>query len=433
MPIAAVPASAPAPPHEQGRAAAQHDWRPAAPPDQRPSGTSHSLPRNPPTNIPAQTAASGGGRQQSAQAHFAHGFALAATTASRFVELADKFDSALYGRRTKALVGAAGLVVLAPRFSEWLGHVPVLQPIALIVFLVLALVLAVARIAMFRNEDGKWDPALGLANIRLGVADVFSAVGRLRDAHPKQRLQIVGSFFVGASLLGLAVRAAFNGLYDLGVDSWDFDWSDQWDWSALVGGAVLWVWARWATHRDGQRAALLADPSENAQAAEAVAQAFVGLPNVVDCRDSEAAAAFLRQSSHPLVTRLVSELGAWRPRRSDTEKPYQHSLFRKLRVAVPEAEPQLEVPLRSQGLPYMGRIDILLGRCVLIEIKRHLTTSTAQKALGQIEMYAQIWQRKGPVVLVLCDTDPYFAVSFFEPALNRLRASGLSVVAVLAA
>jgi hypothetical protein len=100
---------------------------------------------------------------------------------------------------------------------------------------------------------------------------------------------------------------------------------------------------------------------------------------------------------------------------------------------VPEADPQLEVPLRSQGLPYTGRIDILFGGCVLVEIKRRLTTSTAQKALGQVEMYVQIWQHKGPVVLVLCDTDPNLASSFFEPAIERLRAAGHSVVAVLAA
>jgi len=425
-PIVAVPTSTHRPPQEQNGVAAQ--WAGAALPSNAPD-TRAALP----SVSDVQQVAMPTVAHARAQPHFAHGVAVAAMTASRLVTLADKVDSLLYGSRAKALVAAAAVVVFTPRLSEWLGHVPILQPIALAAFLTLAFVLGLARIAMFRNEDGQWDPAAGYANIKLGIADVFSGMNRLRDAHPKQRLQAIGSFFLGGALVSLAVRAALSSFYDLGFDSWDFDWSDSWDWLTLIGGGVVWAWARSATHRDGQRAALLADPIRDAHAAEAVAQAFAGLPTLVDCRDAELAGAFLRQSAHPLVTRLVSELGAWRPRWADTEKPYQHSLFRKLRGSLPEAEPQIEVPLRSQGLPYTGRIDILLGGCVLIEIKRHLTTSTAQKALGQIEMYAQIWHQKGPIVLVLCDTDPYFAASFFEPALARLRAAGLPVVAVLAA
>src|SRR6185369_1108750 len=348
-------------------------------------------------------------------ARMVQGAALAAMTASKLVTIADKIDSLLYGKRAKTLVLAAALVVVPPTLARWTELPSWLQPLALAAFLMLALVLSLARIAMFRDDEGSWDPRLGLTNIRLAVTDLRNSFAQFRAAHPKQRIRSIGSACVGAALVSLAVRAAGNALYNSGFDSWDFNWTEDVDWMIFTVGGCLWGWVTWTTHKEGQLAALLADPEKDSGAAEAVALAFVGLPTLVDCRDRSSAEAFTRDATHPLVSRLLGELGGWHPRRADTEKPYQHSLYRKLRTAVPEAEPQLEVPLRSQGLPYTGRIDILFGRCVLVEVKRRLTTSTAQKALGQIEMYVQIWQHKGPVVLVLCDTDPNLAYSFFEP------------------
>jgi len=63
-------------------------------------------------------------------------------------------------------------------------------------------------------------------------------------------------------------------------------------------------------------------------------------------------------------------------------------------------------------------------------MKVRLTTSTAQKAAGQVGMYMRLWEGRGPLVLVLCETPFDFAVSFFGPEIARLRASGHSVVAV---
>jgi hypothetical protein len=363
----------------------------------------------------------------------AKGAAAATLTASRLVTFADKADSYLYGKRARAVVIAAAAVVSTPTLTRWTGAPASLQQLAILCFLLLVVVLAVARIAMFRAEDGRWDPVLGIENVQLAAVDLWSSVERFSDSHPKQRLRSAGTFLMGGALVSLSIRAAADTLYNAGFDSWDFDWTEASDWTVFFLGASLWAWTTWATRRDGELAALVADPAKDAVAVQAVAQAFAGLPVLVDCRDRLSAHAFTVGGAHPLVARLLGELGGWHPRRADTEKPYQHSLFRKLRTAVPEAEPQLEVPLRSQGLPFTGRIDILLGRCVLVEIKRRLTTSTAQKALGQIEMYVRIWEHRGPVVLVLCDTDPALASAFFEPAFMRLRASGHSVVAVLAA
>ena len=377
--------------------------------------------------------ASGSGEKYEGPGRVAKGAAIAASTASSLVTLADKVDSRLYGWRAKVVVGAAAAVVFPPTLARWIDNPLWLQPLTILCFVALVLVLALARVAMFRSEDGSWAPSLGVENAQLALVDFWGAVEEFKNGHPKQRARTAGSFLVGAALVSLAIRAATDSLYNAGFDSWSFDWTEATDWTVFWLGVGLWAWATRATRRDGKLAALVADPEKDRGAVQAVAQAFAGLPVLVDCRDHLSAEAFTGSGAHPLVARLLRELSTWHPRRADTEKPYQHSLYRKLRGAVPEADPQLEVPLRSQGLPFTGRIDILLGRCVLVEIKRRLTTSTAQKALGQIEMYVRIWQHNGPVVLVLCDTDPILASAFFGPALMRLRSAGHSGVAVLAA
>lgn len=371
--------------------------------------------------------------RQKAPARIVQGAAVALQTASKLVVLADQIDSHLYGKRARVLAIAAAVVVLPPTLARWMETPTWVQPVALAAFVLLAFTLSVARIAMFRNEEGRWEPALGAINLRLALGDAWDELKQIRAAHPNQRAQRVGALFIGCALVSLAVRAVADSLYNTGLDSWALNWDEGFDWIFFIVGSGLWASGTWSNYRDGQRSALLPDPAKNENAVRDVAHAFGGLPALIDCRDPDSAEQFTRHASHPLVTRLLGELGSWRPRRADTEKPYQHSLHRKLRAAVPEASPQLEVPLRSQGLPYTGRIDILLGRCVLVEIKRRLTISTAQKALGQIEMYVQLWNSKGPVVLVLCDTDPALAASYFAPAIERLRAAGHSVVAVLAA
>ena len=352
--------------------------------------------------------------------------ALAVSSADRLVTLADRVDSFLYGKRLRLLVVAAAGVVTTAEFAS--GDLAWLQQLTVFLFIVLGVVLALARVAMFRDDEGRWSAAVGWSNVGFAFAELGDIVGRLRTATPSQRLQAAGSGLLGIALITLALRVLFDRIYSTGLDSWDFDWSARWDYCALLAGLGLWFWGARARRRDGERSALIADPSKDQVRVSQVALAFAELPAVVDCRQGSAHDA--SESMHPLLGELFAALRSWHPRRAEKEKPYQYSLYRRLRERIPKAEPQLEVPLRSQGVPYFGKIDILLGHCVLIEMKLRLTTSTAQKAAGQIGMYVRLWEGKGPLVLVLCETKFEFAVSFFEPEIKRLRASGHSVVAV---
>ena len=356
-------------------------------------------------------------------------FARAAGAASVLVRLADRVDSWAYGKRAKLLVAVAAVVVFAPSVTTS----TTIQALALSAFGLVLSLLLLARIAMFRNESGEWSASVGAANVGDAAAEAWSNLAVLKLARPNQLAQTVGRLLIGSALVSLALRATLAGIYDAGFDSWAPDWPEEFDWGLFWLGVVVWLWGAYRTTRDGRHGALVVDPTQDQPAALSVARAFDALPAVIDAHDTAAMNAWSRQATHPLASELAKILGAWRPRRAHKEKAYQRSLFRKLREALPDADPELEVPLRSRGIPSTGRIDILLGHCVLIELKVRLNTSSAQKAVGQADFYCHLWQDKGPVVLVLCDTDRDFAFAFLEPAIRRLRHSGQSIVAILAA
>jgi len=359
-------------------------------------------------------------------ARLAGGAALAALTAGRLVTLADRIDSFLYGKRLRLLVVAAAAVVGTASLSD--GELGWLAPLALSAFVALGAVLTLARVAMFRDDDGRWAPAAGWFNFICAVTELGDNVRLLLTATVAQRLQAAGTCLIGSSLVVLALRVLLDRIYASGLDSWDFDWSASWDYGGLVLGAGLWLKGTWTRRLDGERAALIADPVKDPGRASQVASAFAELPEVIDCRRGQLSTPV--GLGIPLLEELIGVLRDWRPRREQDEKRYQYLLHRRLCQRVPNADPLREVPLRSQGLPYTGKIDILFGHCILIEMKVRLTTSTAQKASGQIGMYVRLWEGKGPLVLVLCDTDHDFAASFFGPEIARLRQGGHSVVAV---
>jgi hypothetical protein len=351
---------------------------------------------------------------------------------SRLIEIADAIDSSLYGKRARVLVAVAAAVVLTPTIVGWVDGPSWVEPLAALAFVLFVTVLAVARIAMFRDDERRWAPSIGISNLRDEITDFVEEIRSFRRAGPNQQLQTLGTTVIGAALLVLATRRVWNIVYQAGLDSWDFDWGERWDYFTLVVGGLLWWKGYLAIRREGRLAALLIDPAKNAQATRAVASAFDELPAIIDCRHAEVANLFASRAAHPLLANLLTVLGQWRPRYADAEKAYQHSLHRKLRQLVPAADPQREVPLPSEGRGYAGRVDLVLGHCVLIEMKRRLTTSSAQKAFGQIRMYSGIWRQKGPVVLLLCETDAAFASAFFESPIRELRAAGHSVVAIMA-
>ncbi len=74
---------------------------------------------------------------------------------------------------------------------------------------------------------------------------------------------------------------------------------------------------------------------------------------------------------------------------------------------------------------------MVVSDSVLIEMKKGLTTSSAQRARGQIQMYLRAWNR-GPVMLRVCDVDPATAKRFLVQEIEELRRRQVPVMMVFA-
>jgi hypothetical protein len=195
----------------------------------------------------------------------------------------------------------------------------------------------------------------------------------------------------------------------------------------LVVGLLLWGSGRRSLRQRGRAAGVVVT---DARATAAVHEAIRGLPPVLDCNDRQAVAAEAARATHPLIGRLLHELATWRPRAwYDDEREYHEKLFALLKRQIPEASPLYEEWIRSTQ--ESGRVDIILST-MLIEIKAHPNASAVDRLIGQAWKYLRIWQQRGPLVLVLCRTDPQFAPRLRDDVLI-MRQNGYAVLAVLAA
>lgn len=359
---------------------------------------------------------------------------------SRLLDWSDRLDASLYGYRAKVVGFGALLTVVASVIDDqaW-PRTPWLTAVSTYVFLVFLTMLFAARLGALRDDDGNWSFALVFrraGEVRVALGESVGALGATSGATLVKSSARASSFL---ALLALAFRNVAV-LLNLTVEEFlddrvaliaDAESYLLYGGVILVGfGAFLHVIAWWLLRRAG--GARLRHPDH--QDRERIQAALQSLPPVIDCGDAAQARELARRAGHPILEQLLESLAGWKPQRFDYEDQYQGSLYRLLRRKMPSTNPQREYPMRDstegrKGLK--GRADLVVSDAVLIEMKRRLTTSTAQRALGQLHMYLKLWS-KGPVILVLCDAEDTAAVRFLSAEVAALR-SRAPVLLVLAA
>jgi hypothetical protein len=99
---------------------------------------------------------------------------------------------------------------------------------------------------------------------------------------------------------------------------------------------------------------------------------------------------------------------------------------------LPDATVELEYPIGDSSIGNKGRADIVINHTILIEMKNDSSASAIQRAKGQIYQYSEIWNHKGPVVLILCDYDYEHARLSFTPTMNDLVKLNRPVMTIVA-
>jgi hypothetical protein len=317
-----------------------------------------------------------------------------------FLGVADRTDRFLYGRRTTLIASLALLTVMAGFVDDI--NLPVFTAISTWLFTLLLFILITARVGSLRDEEGNWSLAL------LGhrISAWWDGMLEFTESGGPFLVQGLGK---AAAFLGLLVLGLRNTLMLLLLIAHELfgapptslaatESTMQWlGTTSLLVGAIFLVIAWIRLRSTAKTKGLVLDDNGKAQLKSSVH----GLPPLIDCLNVQELRALIGQTSHPLLRELLEALAAWKPRNANNEQAYHASLYRMLRRRMPGANPEKERPIAADTPELRGRADLVIGDSILIELKARLTKSTAQRAIGQLRMYARAWTQ-GPIVLVVC-------------------------------
>jgi len=356
------------------------------------------------------------------------GFKTAGVITRGFVRVAGKVDAKAHGYR-QVLIGLASLHLVVAGFVDdsW-------YDVAVALFGALLLVLLLGRVAACRDDDTgqfSWRVAghRAMSAMRVSAAAISAFVA----AGPFEQLRQAGWACLFLGVVGLAVRSPLltivRQFYDSQPEFDASDWSIIAIWLPVLGGLLVATgFVLHALRATKRRKATSPRSQASAEPASAASDAWQ-LPPVVDVFEGLGGISGLRSDDRVLV-RLIAALGTWSTRQHHYEDDYRRSLVRHLRNVVPDLDLDIERPVVTDD-GVLGYLDIAVGNSVAFELKPRLTASTAQRAVGQVWQYARSW-KGGPVILVVCETEPRFKSSFVAEQIRALRAQGHAVMAVAA-
>jgi hypothetical protein len=343
----------------------------------------------------------------------------------RFIlHCAERFDALSYGHRDKILYTLAGIYCFSV-VGSLITKVPTWERVALAVFFFVLGAYGLARLALFRREDGRWtwrSAASGLSGSWRRARDWFSD---WRELPPEARRASWTTLLVMGGCVSIAIRGGFEWMLvpknSIGFTVWAFA-----GWLAIAVG--LYRWYKFRSPR--------APRAKELPGAAALCARAAGLPPVLDLvRNRDAALHHARVNADDYLYTLLTVLSEWkpRPRGEPTELDYQDSLHRHLRKRAPGLRVERERPIDAIVEGTRRRLDLAIDGRVVIELKRHLRrTADADRAFGQLRGYAKAWPH-GPILLVLCETGDEFAHQRdLQGKIEALRSNDCAVIAVAA-
>ena len=336
------------------------------------------------------------------------------------MNLACDIDEKLYGKRIYVFVAAAfplsiiGPWLDTPRDKTWTVGFTIL-------FMLVCAGMALAFVGSFRDEDGNWNATQAQKHAWNVLSLPFRVVFDMAGLPGHAKASRFGVIACGAGVVSLAFRNALE-LFAiiLEIDRHDeLRTLDAIGWGLLISGAVLWVWMWWLSRQD----AILGHVRVAREKVGEFKAAIRHVPRIVDCQDREGTLRLAESMDHPLMQQLFRVLANWNPREVFDEKDCQYSLMRKLKKEMREAEPAMEVPLGERR-----RGDIVLGDAVLLEMKFNPNTGELDRADGQVGAYARLWAARGPVVFLLCKTEPQRVMARVQDIIARKEAEARTPV-----
>jgi len=371
------------------------------------------------------------------------------TAITKLFDTVDSIDRKIYGRRMKFFIwGSIWVLIVAPLLDELLGvDYDRLTYYSTLIFLVFVLVVVLAFIGAWRDDSGNWTWNRAKSRLLTYYETSKDEIAATKTNGQDETIYKIGRvFFIGGIAwkafqnLSVFVRKPIENLFGTRLSSFrDFErFTNHYYWVVILIGAAIMFYL----YKKNPQILLRIKAElrqlfgwENSEDSKYTDQVVTIQTNtdgelVINAKTDGQVNAVIAKSNSTLFNDFVVALQNWHPKGAYYEYEYQDRLYRHLKKHLPGASVELEYPIADAA--GRGRADIVVNDTILIEMKRDSSAGAIQRAKGQVSQYSEIWQGRGPVILLLCNYNYEHARTAFTPTMNdlaKLQRPALTIVA----
>jgi hypothetical protein len=372
------------------------------------------------------------------------------TLITQLFNKADSIDRKLYGKRMKIFIIGCFVVLLgAPLVDYFLNTDDLITFTATFILLIFILVLVFSFIGSWRDDSGNVTWNRTKSRLKTYYEIFNDTVANTRTSSQAEFLYKFGQylFFGGIGWatfknLSLFVRKLF--WYSLGIKIGPLmtfeKFTSQYYYVPILSGIGIIIYLYNKNPLIFERIKLelrqfvgnsnSKDTKYKTEIVTITSNPTIDL--VVNPKEGQQFNSVTALSNSLLFNDFALAIKNWNPRDSYYEYEYQDKLLRHLRKALPDASIDSEYPIGEKQLGTKGRADIVINDTILIEMKRDSSAGAIQRAKGQIAQYAEAWNNKGPVILLLCDYSLEHAKNAYFSTMQDQMKLGRPVLTILA-
>jgi hypothetical protein len=370
---------------------------------------------------------------------------------SKFWDTIDNIDRALYGRKMKNFLIGSLLVLAAAPILDWFLEVPHdrLTFYSTLFFLIYTLILILAWLSAWRDENGNWTLSYAL---KCGQARIITSYKIFKNTAATTKTTSINEILYNVGSYAIVIAVAWKSLQNLsvfirkpieslthtrrmGLRNFELT-TKHWTTAIFIIGLAILCYLYYSNpkileriKKDLKQLFGRKTFSGGAYSDTIIIQQEHGL--VINSRN-ESEMSMVTKNKSNLFSDFASAINSWNPKNCRLEYEYQNDLLIHLSTVLPKANIKTEYPIGYKELGNKGRADIIIDDTILIEMKRDSSASAVQRAKGQILQYSEIWKNRGPVILLLCNHEHKHAKLSYNSTmldLHQLNRPALTIVA----
>jgi hypothetical protein len=361
------------------------------------------------------------------------------TAMTKLFDTVDNIDRKLYGRRMKFFIrGCLFVLILAPLLDELLGiRDDKITFYSTLVFFIFLVVLVLAFVGSWRDDTGNWSLQRAKSRLLTYYETFKDTVETTKTTSQDENLFTLGQFLFFGGIawkafqnISVFVRKPIEGLFSTRFTSLrKFEiFTNHYYWIPIIIGlgVIFYLYKKnpqiLERIKNELRQLFGWGSDEQTKYSKDFLKVEIKPTNelVINAKIEQQINSIKSVSNSTLFNDFVTALQNWNPRGAYYEYEYQDRLYKHLRKNLPDATVELEYPIGDSSSGNKGRADIVINDTILIEMKRDSSAGAVQRAKGQIHQYSEIWNNKGPVVLLLCDYEYEHARLSFTPTMTDL-------------